>query len=215
MDDFTVTATTQALLDEFANVLTTAYTIKRLGEPHALLGWTVQRTANGALHISQPTATACILRKAEMHVANGKPTPYQDGVRLHGPTDQDEPLSNHSQLKEYQQILGDLRYIADSTPPDIYFVINRLSVAAKATTTRHWNALKRVLRYFRQNPQHGLLFPAAHLPLHISNDTDKPISNTPWSRHTRTLTTRQMSTTKNPYLVWSVYIMALRTAGDL
>ena len=99
-----------------------------------------------------------------MHIANGKPTPYQDGIRLHGPTDQDEPLSKHSQLQEYQQILGDLRYIADSTRPDIYFVIIRMSVAAKAPTTRHWNALKRVLRYLRHTLQHELLFPAAQIP---------------------------------------------------
>ena len=58
MDGFTITATTAALLDESANLLSTTYTIKRLGNPHTFLGWTVQRPLKGTLHISQPIATA-------------------------------------------------------------------------------------------------------------------------------------------------------------
>ena len=90
-----------------------------------------------------------------MHIAKGNPPPYQDVIRFHGATEQDDPLSKHTQRKEYQQILGDLRYIADSTRPDIYFVVNRLLVASNAPTKRYCNALKRVLRYLRKPPCTG------------------------------------------------------------
>ena len=93
-----------------------------------------------------------------MDTCSSKPTPYNDKTKLHGPIEEDEPMPYVT--KTYQQLVGGIRYIADSTRPDIYFVANRLSVAAKNPATRHWNALERLIRYLKHTQTYGLVFKA-------------------------------------------------------
>ena len=72
-------------------------------------------------------------------------------------------------LKHHQQIIGNLPCVADSTQPDVYFLATRLAVAANSPTQRHWNALKRLIRYLKGTPTRGLTFRAG-----THTDKEKP-----------------------------------------
>lgn len=55
----------------------------------------------------------------------------------------------------YHLIVGSSQYLA-ITRPDVSFVVNKLSQFMHATTQRHLQALKHVLRYLKGSIYHGL-----------------------------------------------------------
>ena len=103
-----------------------------------------------------------------MTACNGKHTPYVDGGTLHPPNPNDKPATISA--KQYQQILGEVRYIADSTRPDIYYAAKRLASAAKEPTQRHWMGLKSLLRYLKATKNHGILYPTREATKAHSDD---------------------------------------------
>ena len=158
IDDFIVAASKTSYLDTFHGELSAKYKVKRLGFPKQYLGWTTKRCPDRGIHVSQPAAIQALIGKTNMCHANGKHTPYVDGSNLHPPRkdETEAPVS----AKKFQQILGELRYIADSTRPDIYYAANRLGSAAKNPTQRHWNGLNSLIRYLKATKNHGIYFPS-------------------------------------------------------
>ena len=61
------------------------------------------------------------------------------------PTDEEDRIPERAEI--YQSILGELRYIADSTRPDIVLGTKKLAAATKQPTKRHWALLKGLVRY--------------------------------------------------------------------
>ena len=91
-----------------------------------------------------------------MSDANGKTTPHVAGTKYHGPTCDDKPVTH---LRDtYQRILGQLRYIADSTRPDIVFYVNKLAHATHEPTKRHWLIMKNLLRYLKETKHDGMFY---------------------------------------------------------
>lgn len=59
--------------------------------------------------------------------------------------------------------MGELRYIADCTRPDIAFIVNRLTAATHNPTNRHWLHLKRFMRYLAGTRNDGIMYtPGQH-----------------------------------------------------
>lgn len=82
-----------------------------------------------------------------MTEAKGKQTPYVDGTSLHPANKTDKPAAILT--KNFQQILGEVRYIADAKHPNIYYQTNRFASAATDPTQRHWMRLKCLIRYIQ------------------------------------------------------------------
>ena len=59
----------------------------------------------------------------------------------------------------YRQILGELRWIADCTRPDITFAVSKLAVAMMKPTKRHWHLLKYLLRVLKGTINYALVYP--------------------------------------------------------
>lgn len=88
--------------------------------------------------------------------ANGKATPFPNGTEYHAPTDQDKHMPETIYL--YWKVIGDVRYIADSTRPDIALVAGRLGAASASPTERNWHIMKATLRYLKRTRKFGLFF---------------------------------------------------------
>lgn len=58
----------------------------------------------------------------------------------------------------YRKLVRDVRYIADSTRPDLAFVVGRLLAASASPTERHWHIMKSTLRYLKRTRNFGLFF---------------------------------------------------------
>jgi len=62
---------------------------------------------------------------------------------------------------EYQSAVGCLLYLYTSTQPDISFAVSNVAKYSSEPTQRHWNAVKRMLRYLNDTTTtHGLMYTA-------------------------------------------------------
>lgn len=111
-----------------------------------------------------------------MHDCNPTLTPYNNMT----PLDQQlntTPLTQ-KEARRYQQILGELRYITDSTRPDIAYATNRLAQHMAKPQKHHQHALKSLLRYLKGTRTHGLFYSHTKTqhetthPLQVYSDAD-------------------------------------------
>ena len=72
------------------------------------------------------------------------------------PKKENEELLRHE--VPYLSVIGALMYLANYTRSDISFVVNLLARYKSASTRRHWNENKHVLRYLRGISDIGLFY---------------------------------------------------------
>ncbi|XP_069145705.1 secreted RxLR effector protein 161-like [Solanum lycopersicum] len=58
----------------------------------------------------------------------------------------------------YLITIGALMYLANTTRPDIAFVVNLLARYSSAPTRRHWNGIKHILRYLKGTTDMSLFY---------------------------------------------------------
>eukprot|EP00171_Calliarthron_tuberculosum_P009879 IDg9879t1 len=105
-----------------------------------------------------------------MNTAIPADTPYCSGLKLNQRQPHETVLDKAKYL--YASVVGMLRYLVDSTRPDLSWVTNRLSRSLNQPTQRHWAALKRVARYLIQTKTHGLLYTRGVPELSAQSDAD-------------------------------------------
>ena len=57
---------------------------------------------------------------------------------------------------EYSRVIGSLMYLMSCTGPDIAYAVSKLSSYTSNTSTEHWNALTRLLKYLWYTRDYGL-----------------------------------------------------------
>lgn len=85
MDDFLATATQKEMNDDFYNVLSEKYKVKRLGQPTKYLNWSIQYTTNG-IHVSQKRHEQQVAKYLNMEEASPQTTTYLYGPSIDPPT---------------------------------------------------------------------------------------------------------------------------------
>lgn len=91
---------------------------------------------------------------------------------LEGASLRTTPLQNRLELNEehkcslleeptrttFQSVLGDIRYLADSTTLDIAYEAARLASMTHKLTTQHIRLLQNLSRYVKRTFDHGILY---------------------------------------------------------
>ena len=72
------------------------------------------------------------------------------------PPEEDEELLGPE--VPYLSAIGALMYLANSTRPDITFVVNVLARYSFSPKRRHWNGIKHILRYLKGTVDMGLFY---------------------------------------------------------
>lgn len=137
IEDFLVTAQAPKAMDEFYNVTKANYGIKRLGRPSRYLGWHCHYHDDVSMALNQRLEVDKTLDHSNMIGCNGKHTPFRSNKDYHEPTSEATALPDTIPLD--RKLVGDLRCIADSTRPDITFVLGWLGAAMAQPTARQWN----------------------------------------------------------------------------
>ena len=176
IDDFLAVAKHQRHIDILYKILSLKYQVKRKGIPKLFLNWKVTHSKQGDIHISQPHTISTILSKLRMLDCNPRLSPYLNKSPAEPPPR--APQLTKSLTSLYRTTLGDLRYIADSTRPDIYHCINRLSTAMREPTTEHWTRLKHLLRYLRRTVNYGILLKRSNKLPTLKTYSDADYGNT-------------------------------------
>ena len=169
VDDFLVITNNPPLRDKAKLHIQTKYKLKDLGPVTHILGWKVTRDTTG-IKLSQPAYIKTLLSKYGLQDAKTAPSPIASEI-LNTPEHATKALD--TKKYDYHGIIGSIRYLADSTRPDISFIIGFLGRHAHKPTTAHWQAALRVLRYLNATQDQGLHYKTGlHSTLQAHSDSD-------------------------------------------
>jgi hypothetical protein len=151
VDDIIIVSSSSVATDPLLTQLQAEFAVKDLGLPSYFLGLEVHHTSTG-LVLTQQKYIQDILKRTNMTTSNHVSTPMlpSDKLMLSSGT----PLSAEDATR-YRSVVGALQYLS-LTRPDISFSVNRVCQFLSASTTNHWAAVKRILRYLRATSDLGL-----------------------------------------------------------
>uniref|UniRef100_A0A8R7QUX5 Reverse transcriptase Ty1/copia-type domain-containing protein n=1 Tax=Triticum urartu TaxID=4572 RepID=A0A8R7QUX5_TRIUA len=166
VDDIVLTASTSALLHRIVHRLTDAFAMKDLGALRFFLGIQVTRTPAG-FFLCQKQYAEEILERAGMDMCKPSPTPIDTKGKL--------PQANGPRVtdpSEYRSLAGALQYLT-ITRPELAYVVQQVCLHMHDPRECHRALIKRVLRYVRGVPAHGLHLRASPtLDLRAYTDAD-------------------------------------------
>ena len=182
VDDLPIVGTSRHDILQFVKELQTSFPTKHLGELEYFLGLEVKCNRNTRiLSISQNKLVDGILQKFDMMDCSSIATPLTIPCHLSS-SDSPSTPEEVAFMKNipYRQILGSLRYLVSCTRPDLSFSTGFLSRFMEHPGPRHWEALKRVLRYLKYTRDMTLSYKALPAfskggmvaPLHGWTDAD-------------------------------------------
>ncbi|XP_067937106.1 uncharacterized protein [Watersipora subatra] len=102
-----------------------------------------------------------------MEDCNTVNTPADSGLQL---TKSSE--NNKTTHCPYRQLVGSLLYLAMGTPPDVCWIVSKLSQFLNCPSDEHITAAKRVLHYIKKTIDYTLHFKPSTDPLHGFSDSD-------------------------------------------
>jgi hypothetical protein len=151
VDDIIIVSSSSSATDRLLSQLQADFTVKDLGTLNYFLGIEVHHTSHGLL-LTQQKYIKDLMTRTNMAAAKGVSTPMlpSDKLSLNG----GEPLSAEDTTR-YRSVVGALQYLS-LTRPDISFCVNRVCQFLSASTTTHWTAVKRILRYVHDTSDMGL-----------------------------------------------------------
>ena len=141
IDYFTVTFDSSRMYRDPIAHICIKYQAKDLGPPSHMLGWSIiQDPTTKEVFVAQPHLAQAFVSMAGMHTARPARTPYIFSISLAsaGPT---ETIIH---VNRYQRALRILRYMVDSTRPDLAVSACHLARHLARPTRRHWMALAQV-----------------------------------------------------------------------
>ncbi|KAL9293819.1 putative RNA-directed DNA polymerase [Arabidopsis thaliana] len=122
-----------------------------MGETDVILGIRIKRENKG-LSLTQSHYIEKVIKRFNYENCSPVSTPMDASVKLMPNTGQAV-----SQL-EYSRVIGCLMYAMTSTRPDIAYAVGRLSRYTSNPSTHHWQAIRRVLKYFKGTINYGLSY---------------------------------------------------------
>lgn len=154
-DDVLMSAKGRTGIKAVKDIITSAYTIRDLGEVRDFLGMRVTRDREArTLTLTSPGYTRTLVGAHGLGSANPAKTPMAPGTML--------TLTEAGLLEEegpaYAALVGGLLYLATTTRPDIASAAGVLSRYMHAPEDAHWRAAKQILRYLAGTLDMGLRF---------------------------------------------------------
>ncbi|CAM8901338.1 unnamed protein product [Rhodiola kirilowii] len=163
VDDMMIFGTDQKQVDLAKDFLSSSFAIKDMGEADVILGIIIKRENKG-LALSQSHYVEKVLKKFNCLNCSPVSTPMDPSVKLLPNTG--ETFS----LLQYYQVISCLLYAMTSTRHDIAYVVGKLSRYTSNSSTHHWEAIRRVLKYLRGTMNYSLVY--AGFPSVLEGYTD-------------------------------------------
>lgn len=151
VDDFMIFTNNAKLKQKLKSFLHNCFKMKDLDEANFCLGLRITRDRkNGKLWVDQEHYVDSILQRFNMANCHPVSTPAEANVKLDKSMSPTTPEETR-EMKEvpYQEAVGCLTYLAQTTRPDISFAVNQVSQFNANPGRTHWNAVKRIMRYLR------------------------------------------------------------------
>ena len=169
VDDVLLLGVDPSVVKNIREQLMNKFSMTNLGSASLVLGMEIEQ-GDGYIKVSQGNYVNSILRKFDFHDSNPAPTPGV-GKPLQSNPDGAVYLDK-SGTKRYQEIVGTLMYLVNTTRWDIAHAVLGLTRGMAAPTEEHLIAAKRVLRYLRGTPDLPTIYRKGPLELVGFTDSD-------------------------------------------
>ncbi|GJX23681.1 putative ribonuclease H-like domain-containing protein, partial [Tanacetum coccineum] len=171
MDDIIFGSTNQTWCDEFEVLMKGEFEMSAMGELTFFLGLQVKQQPDG-IFISQEKYVQDMLRRFDMESVRPATTPYEAAK----PKSKDEP-DDAVNVHLYRSMIDSLMYLTASRP-DIMFAVSACSRHQVTPLTSKLNAVKKIFKYLKGQPKHGLWYPRdSPFELEAYSDSDYAGSN--------------------------------------
>lgn len=137
VDDLIIAASNHSVLKSGKTMLTKRFQMKDLGKLKHFLGIDFDQS-EGEVKMSQKRYVNKILQRFGMQDCRSRETPCETKLEY---TADAEKLTDP---RRFREAVGSLIYLSTCTPPDISFVVSKLSQHFAEPTLEHWNTVKRV-----------------------------------------------------------------------
>ena len=155
VDDIVIGGRGEKRVKDFKLALGEKFDVKDLGRLHFFLGMKIVEDAStGDIWMGQPAYLEKVVEKFGMKEAKSVPTPVDTSTKLMKAESGEEEVD----ATGYQSAVGSLLYLSAGTRPDITFAVCNVAKFCSKPTRSHWTAVKRILRYLKGTPDHGLLY---------------------------------------------------------
>lgn len=168
VDDLMITGSSSSLIAQVQAFLKTKFNIKDLGHMKYFLGLEIARSDAG-IYLHQHKYCLDIWKDTGMLAAKPSLIPIEQNHNLQKSTYL--PLTG-SDIKLFRRLVRRLIYLT-ITRPDLSYAVHTLAQFIAKPLQDHLEAAYRVVRYLKNAPAHGLLFPAKNdLKLQAYCDAD-------------------------------------------
>lgn len=142
--------------------LNSRFKMKDLGEAKFCLGLRITRDREkGKIFIDQQNYIEEILKRFNMANSNAVSTPADASLKLDKTMSPSTPEEAEAmKAVPFKEAVGSLLYAAQATRPDIAYAVNMVSQFCSDPGQRHWEAVKRILRYLRGTTEARLEYSA-------------------------------------------------------
>ena len=174
VDDLSLLSNSMNYLNICKQELKVVFPITDLGPMTYFLGIDVnQNRSLGTISLSQSQYITNILKRFDMLHCKPISTPLIVTCKL-SIDDAPHTTKEHLEMKNipYKQIIGCVRYLVTCTRPDLCFSVGLLSRFMQNPGSKHWQALKRVLRYLKHTQRLCLTYTQSEPSNHISELCD-------------------------------------------
>jgi hypothetical protein len=154
VDDIVLTASSTTLLHHIIHQLRGAFAMKDLGPLSYFLGIQVRRTSKG-FFLHQQQYAEDILDRAGMLNCKSACTRVDTKAKVSAAAGVPMPDKTF-----YRSIAGALQYLT-LTRPEFAYAVQQACLHMHDPHDVHWNIVKRILRYVRGTPSHGILLRAS------------------------------------------------------
>nr|GEX15904.1 hypothetical protein [Tanacetum cinerariifolium] len=152
LDDIIFGSINKAWCDEFEVLMKGEFKMSAMGELMLFLRLQVKQLPDG-IFISQDKYVKDMLKKFDMESVRTATTPYE--VPKHKSKDDPDDAVN---VHLFRSMIGSLMYLTASRP-DIMFPMSACSRHQVTPLTSHLNAVKKIFKYLKGQPNLGLWYP--------------------------------------------------------
>ncbi|KAL0551643.1 hypothetical protein IC582_010732 [Cucumis melo] len=149
VNDMLIFGSNLNVINDVKSMLSANFDMKDLGEADVILGIKITRIEN-RISLYQSHYIEKILKKYNYFDCKPACTPYDSNVKLFKNT------GDSVNQSEYASIIVSLRYATDCTRPDIAYAVGLLCRFTSKPSLEHWNAIERIIRYFKKTQNIGL-----------------------------------------------------------
>nr|GFA30732.1 retrovirus-related Pol polyprotein from transposon TNT 1-94 [Tanacetum cinerariifolium] len=160
MDDFIFGFINKAWCDEFEVLMKGEFEMSAMGELMFFLWLQVKQLPDG-IFISQDKYVKEMLKKFDMESVRTVTTPYE--VPKHKSKDEPDDAVN---VHLFRSMIGSLMYLT-AFRPDIMFAVSACSRHQVTPLTSHLNAVKKIFKYLKRQPNLGSLDPKSNVRLWV------------------------------------------------